>query len=402
VLKAIELYDVPIIKIMKQTPKEAVCRVFEKVNTGGVSLTVFELLTATFATDDFNLRDDWDARRKRFNKRKVLASLKSDDLLQAISLTASREHRNAKLASDPDIQRAPAITCKRKDLLKLTLHQYKGGADMIEKGFQEAAKLMHSQRIFDWRDLPYRTQMVPLAAIFTVLDKEAENEGTRAKLTRWFWCGVFGELYGGAIESRFARDLPEVLEWIKGGDEPSTVAEASFAASRLRTLRSRNSAAYKGLYALLLRDGGLDLLSGKGIDVQMYFDEKIEIHHIFPQKYCREQGIDMKLCDSIVNKTAVSARTNRIVGGNAPSEYLAKLKKQAGMEDGRMKTILGSHVIDADALMRDDFESFFERRQQALLKRIEAAMGKPVNLDIDAPQFPPDEDYLDEEETVEA
>ena len=37
---------------------------FEKVNTGGVTLTVFELMTATFAADgSANLRDDWDARQ---------------------------------------------------------------------------------------------------------------------------------------------------------------------------------------------------------------------------------------------------------------------------------------------------------------------------------------------------
>ena len=45
-------YQVPVITMHKTTPKEAVCQVFEKVNTGGVSLTVFELLTATFAADD--------------------------------------------------------------------------------------------------------------------------------------------------------------------------------------------------------------------------------------------------------------------------------------------------------------------------------------------------------------
>jgi hypothetical protein len=30
-----------------------------------------------------------------------------------------------------------------------------------------------------------------------------------AKLIRWYWCGIFGELYGGAIETRFAKDLPQ-------------------------------------------------------------------------------------------------------------------------------------------------------------------------------------------------
>ena len=41
-------YTVPTIVLSKDTPKEAVCTIFEKVNTGGVPLNVFELLTAMF------------------------------------------------------------------------------------------------------------------------------------------------------------------------------------------------------------------------------------------------------------------------------------------------------------------------------------------------------------------
>ena len=55
VLNEITDYKVPIIRLTKGTSKEAVCTVFEKVNTGGVPLNVFELLTATFASDDFRL-----------------------------------------------------------------------------------------------------------------------------------------------------------------------------------------------------------------------------------------------------------------------------------------------------------------------------------------------------------
>jgi len=43
-----------VITLDKTTPKEAVCQIFENVNTGGVALTVFELVTATFAAEDFN------------------------------------------------------------------------------------------------------------------------------------------------------------------------------------------------------------------------------------------------------------------------------------------------------------------------------------------------------------
>ncbi|MCY4620142.1 MAG: hypothetical protein OXD50_16550 [Chloroflexi bacterium] len=115
---------------------------------------------------------------------------------------------------------------------------------------------MHSQDLYDSRFLPYGSQLIPLAAILTVLGREWEPHPAREKLARWYWCGVPGELYGGSTESRFARDLLEVVDWIRGaGPEPSTVFDAEFAPARLLTMRTRNNAAYKGVYSLLLREG---------------------------------------------------------------------------------------------------------------------------------------------------
>ena len=60
ILDTITQYKLPVITLDKSTPREAVCKVFENVNTGGVPLTVFELVTAMFATYEFDLRKDWD------------------------------------------------------------------------------------------------------------------------------------------------------------------------------------------------------------------------------------------------------------------------------------------------------------------------------------------------------
>ncbi|EQD55660.1 hypothetical protein B1A_11864, partial [mine drainage metagenome] len=81
---------------------------------------------------------------------------------------------------------------------------------------------------------------------------------------------MFGELYGSATETRFAKDLPEVLQWINGGPAPDTVSQASFSPARLHTMRSRLSAAYKGLYALLMRDGAKDFRTGDTIQLATY------------------------------------------------------------------------------------------------------------------------------------
>lgn len=65
VMNTIVKYKLPVITLDKSTPREAVCKVFENVNTGGVPLTVFELVTATYATQEFDLRKDWKKCRKQ-------------------------------------------------------------------------------------------------------------------------------------------------------------------------------------------------------------------------------------------------------------------------------------------------------------------------------------------------
>jgi hypothetical protein len=382
VIKRFEQYLVPVILLKKDTPKEAICLVFEKVNTGGVPLNVFELLTATFAADDFNLREDWSDKAKSLGKHKILRDLQNTDFLQAVSLLTTRERRDAAIEAGTKLDDAPGISCKRKDILKLTRGDYDKWANAVVLGFERAAKFLFSQRIFAGRDLPYRTQLVPLAAIHAALTKELKTDTTKTKITRWYWSGVFGELYGSAVESRFAKDLPQVLKWLEGGDEPDTVKEATFAGSRLLSLRTRNSAAYKGLSALLMRDGGQDFLTGDPIDLELYFDGKVDVHHIFPQKWCGDMEIKPKVADCIVNKTPLSARTNRVIGGKAPSHYLSKLQKKAGIDPARMDEILESHVIQPTALRNDDFKSFFEARRLELLARIEKAMSKPVASDL--------------------
>jgi hypothetical protein len=397
VIDPIKRYELPLILLRKETPKEAVCQVFEKVNTGGVSLTVFELLTATFAADEYPLRDDWAGREKRLRQRKVLGSLENTEFLQSVTLLATRERRRQVLAQGTSPDSAPGVSCKRKEILGLTLDEYRKWADPLTDAFDRAAMFLNALHIYNARDLPYHAQLAPLAAILTALGKRADDDGVRAKIERWYWCGVFGELYGGAIESRFAKDVPEALAWIDGGPEPATITDANFAPGRLLTMRTRNSAAYKGLHALLMRSGCLDFRTGYAYDLQRYFEERTDIHHIYPQAWCKAKKIDAKRCDCVVNKTPISAVTNRKIGGNAPSVYLAGLQKTAQIDPARMEDILRSHSIDPATLRADDFDRFFKARSEALLGKIEKAMGKAIAREAVEEEEPEAVDFEDEE-----
>lgn len=401
ILNAFRSYQIPVIALGKATSKEAVCLVFEKVNTGGVPLSVFELVTASFAADDFNLRDDWfgnptrkvEGREQRLRAEPVLHSTEPTDFLQAISLLYTLDLRKADFAAGKTGKSVSAVSAKRASILALELADYQRLAADVERGFLLAAKFLRKECFFAVRDLPYRTQVVPLAAVLSRLKERWLEPKIHAKLAQWYWCGVLGELYGGAVETRVANDVEELLAWIEGADTPPrTVTEANFVSGRLKTLRSRLSAAYKGINVLVLREGAKDFFWKETVQKLDIEEVALDIHHIFPKAWCEERKIKPAVFDAIANKTPISYRANRMIGGNAPSDYLAAIQshKQVGLSPEEMNALVASHFIDADTLRRDEFENFLQKREQSLLSLIERAMGKSAHMDATLPADEPD------------
>lgn len=378
IIKGFNAYNLPVIVMKKENPKEAVCQVFEKVNTGGVSLTVFELLTASFASDEFDLKADWESIKDEFKPYKVLVNTSNTDVIQAITLYSTFKKRLEAISMGVS-DNTPSVSAKRKDMLNLKLEEYQAYRDDIVNGFIKASKILVENHIYNARDLPYSTQLIPMSAILAHLKEKIENIGNKNKLMRWFWCGVFGELYGSANETRYALDMIQVADWIENNaEEPKTIYDANFSPSRLNTLRTRNSAAYKGVYALMMDDNPCDWLSATKIDFSTYFSESIDIHHIFPVAWCEKNNIPRNDYDCIINKTPLSGRTNRIVSGDSPKKYLERLKKYAGVSDEEFNKNLVSHLLNPDFLYNDDFYGFFYNRKEQILQKIEKAMGKQI------------------------
>jgi hypothetical protein len=394
VLENFKYYRVPVIALDRSTSKEAVCVVFEKVNTGGKPLDAFELVTAMYAADGHELRKDWygddqnKGRHRRFvdtlrpadSQSGIIANVGNTDFLQAVSLFYTRDRRRTAEMTGKVGKELPAITGNRQALLDLPLSAYKKYEKQVEEGFLKAAKFLHMLHIYRIFDLPYQSQIVPLAAILADIGDAWEHEANREKLVRWYWNGVFGELYGSTVETRIAKDFVEVPAWLNGGIEPTTVSETIFRADRLKTMRMRLSAAYKGVNALLMKEGAQDFRSGQKFDHTVFFGENVDIHHIFPQDWCKKQGIKPAVFDSIINKTPLSFRTNRIIGGVAPSQYLAKLAKgdssNPAIESQKLDSYLESHLISPVLAHSDNFELFMQDRQRRLLALIEQATGK--------------------------
>lgn len=385
VIKKFEGYLLPVIHLEKETPKEAVCTVFEKVNTGGVPLNVFELATASFAAEsgEFSLRDNWRDRRQRMypSYGGVLQGIEGEHFLQSVALLKTQEDRRRAIDRGQPANRLPAISCKRRDILNLHLHDYLKWADEVEEGFRKAAEFLQSQFVFGRHNVPYSTQLVPLAALYVELGGELEPALAREKLARWYWSGIFGEAYGGTTETQFALDLAQVAEYVREGVEPTLIAQANFVPERLLTLRTRNSAAYKGLYALQMKNGASDWRSDLQLSLATYNNENIDIHHIFPVAWCRSSerkpAIPSLLYNSVINKTPLSAATNRIIGGRGPAVYLKRLREDMGK--ARLSQALEAHWLIPRHLETNDFKASFVQRGEALLRIIGQAMGRDLD-----------------------
>jgi len=254
-------------------------------------------------------------------------------------------------------------------------------ADELEEGFRNVARFLRKECFYHRREVPYSTQVVPLAAVLTRLGDRWLEPRIYDKLARWYWSGVLGELYGGAVETRMANDYEELLAWFEDDDSlPRTVRDANFQPERFDTLRSRLSAAYKGVNVLVLREGSKDWF-WKATIKELDSDEiALDIHHIFPRTWCTEQKIGRERYDSILNKTPLSYKANRKIGSDAPSRYLQRIQreKQVALSDSEMNDLLASHTLSPELLRRDSFEEFIEDRRWRLSRLVEAAMGKPV------------------------
>lgn len=410
VIKSFQTFQLPVIDLDKGLPREAVCIVFDKVNTGGVPLTTFELLTAMLAAEGFDLRDDWQKRQQSIHDHsRVLRAVGKDQFIRVVALMVTTDRRQQ--SREAGASQVPAVGCRRSDILSINRTEYEKWAGKAEEGFKRAAHFLTKQSIFSARDIPYVTQVTSLAFLYATMSDEIETQNSQLKLERWFWSGIFGEVYGGTTESIMANDAQFVPGYLRGKGSFQLLDEVTFEPARLLSLRTRNTAAYKGINALLMKRGAVDWMQGSSISITSYFDENIDIHHIFPRRWCERESakflgepIPARIFNCAINKTPLSSKTNRIIGGRSPSEYMQRLRSH----NSELEVAIEGHNIDVDYLKRDDFDDFFIRRGRSLMILISDAMGKKLDDGeeifrnaLEAANLRIETDEYDDEEEVE-
>jgi hypothetical protein len=140
----------------------------------------------------------------------MLQVVETTDFLQAITMLHTLERRRADIAAGKEGKQIAAISAKRAAILSLSVEAYKQWANKVEAGFMLATKFLRKECFTSPRDLPYRTQLAPLAAVMAMISERWLEPRIYERLSKWYWCGVLGELYGGAVETRIANDVEDL------------------------------------------------------------------------------------------------------------------------------------------------------------------------------------------------
>jgi hypothetical protein len=214
----------------------------------------------------------------------------------------------------------------------------------------------------------------------TVADLPATRRlDAQRKVRHWYWASVFTSRYSGSVESTATRDFLDIRRWIEDDSaEPQLIAEfqQSFRNLELRKETRRGSSIYNGIFNLLVLKGARDWVKGT-VPVAGDLDD----HHIVPRAWARKNVGG--LGDSILNRTPLTAETNRyVISDRLPNEYLPELIANNG--ERQVREILATHFVSDkafDILLRkpfttDDFEAFITERQRSIQDAIETLLVK--------------------------
>jgi len=370
-------YTIPVISLDSDTEMDAVCKIFEKVNSSNQPLTGFDLVVAIYAKDKFDLKENWKEFQKDVFSKGILEGFEPKNFLRACKLFAGYKNNN--------------LTFKKNVITDLKLEHYKKYSKIVSNGFREAKKLLDEEGIVTKNNLPYSSQLITLGVICALLENSiSSSDKIRQKVKQWYWCCVFRKYYeNGANDAKFFSDITNLMNWINENEIPEVVKDFEFDLSKFKDITSNSGALFNGIIALLVKNNCKDFASGTIIkDLHKNGDVAVEIHHLFPKNSYQRQYPD--LIDSVLNKTPLSKKTNGILGDIAPSKYLEKImtgeysadkkksKKSATelVSEENLEIYLKSNLIDMEDLENDNFKNFICHRAKKFLKEICNATGK--------------------------
>ena len=344
--------------VLRKEDIDSAIEVFTRINTGGQTLTLFEIMSAKTYDEEqnFDMQEKWETFIRELEDIKY-ESVSSTVVLNLLSLVLSRTKE-----------------CKRKTILALDKQ------DIIDKWEDAISVLKDSIDYFQTtyripvsQLLPYDALLVPFAYFF-FRNKEEPDSDQRKFLEEFFWRISLSHRYSSSTESKLAQDIkridqilnnqrPDYSEIKVDLDSPKTLIDTNFSAGNsyckavLCLLAYQEPKDFQDNGTVILDNSWLKIASSKNY------------HHFFPKKYLEKNEIANS--NSLVNITFVSDRLNKsTIRARAPSSYIGDFSA----ENSHINTALNSHFIDIKGfgIEDDDYDMFLNKRAERIFAELKA------------------------------
>lgn len=297
-------YEFPVVTIKDRTNQE-VCRVFQRINSSGTSLSTLELLAAWTWSEQFDLRNEIETLLDR------LADKGYDALDETLLMRCLSSIVLGGIEVDALVDAAPEKLIEGMVVLKQAMF---GTIDFLEK------ELRIKNIVF----LPFPIMLVPLVRFFSISLKPTASQ--LIALRRWFWFCSFTQRYKAGTNKLVMADLKNMQD-LAAGKAVYDSLEATIDPSIFKKTWRINSTAAKAAICLLAQFGPRSFLTGAVVDLSdsMAAYNAREFHHVYPKSFLAGLGIGFHEANVIANICLLTSSDNKTISDRNPAEYFSDI-----------------------------------------------------------------------------
>jgi len=297
-------YEFPVVTIKDRTNQE-VCRVFQRINSSGTTLSTLELLAAWTWSDQFDLRDEIQSLLDRLAD-KGYEDLDRTEVMRCLAAVVTDN-----IDGDGLVDVKPETLVAGMSKLKQAMHTT---IDFLESEF----------RIKNIVFVPFPIMLVPLVRFFASTLKPSADQ--RKSLRRWFWHCAFTQRYKAGTNRLVMEDLSRMMDLASGKPAFDKLASIVDASTFQKTWRI-NSTVAKAAICLLAQLEPKSFLSGAPVDLSDALSayNAREFHHIYPKAYLQTQGIHFHEANIVANICMLTSSDNKEISDSNPVDYFPKI-----------------------------------------------------------------------------
>jgi len=343
-------YEFPVVTIRDRTNQE-VCRVFQRINSSGTSLSTLELLSAWTWSERFDLRDEIAALIDRLAD-KGYEDLGETQILRCLTAIVQS-----------DIEIDSLVDANPDDLVS--------GMATLNEAMDATVDFLDAElKIKNIVFVPFPIMLVPLVKFFaTNLKPTAEQ---RHQMRRWFWHCAFTERYKAGTNTLVREDIG-LMEALANGKNvfdglKAKVDKFFFVFSSWRI----NSTASKTLICMLAQHNPMSFFTGKPIDLGKTLSayNAREFHHVYPKARLAQLGLGPAASNVLANICFLTAEDNKAISARDPKDYFDEIpekKKDEIFESALIPPTLRDGSVPY-MKFRDDRASYLALKAEALIE----------------------------------